>query len=94
LSSTYEFKKDKGKLKKSSKPPKDSIKRAVTISTKEPMQISWKSMSKGKKVSYSKETTKKRPTLKEVQEKKYMFLDSNWSRMLDDLKLKSSNYLN
>ena len=39
----------------------------------------------GKKSSLFKDETKKRPTLKELQEKKYSFPDSNLSGMLDDL---------
>jgi len=32
-----------------------------------------------------KDATKRRPTLKELEEKKYPFLDSNLLRMFDDL---------
>jgi len=62
-SSTCEFKKDKGDLKKNPKPVKTSIKEAIIVSTENPMQISVECTSDGK-VSYLKETRKKRPTLK------------------------------
>ena len=84
-SSLYEFKKNKGDSKKSSKLPKASMKETMTISTEEPVRISGKSRPEGKKTSFSKETTKRRPTLKELQEKKYPFSDSDLSGMLDDL---------
>jgi len=84
-SSLYEFKKDKGDSKKSSKLPKASMKETMTISTEEPVRISGKSRPEGKKTSFSKETTKRSPTLKELQEKKYPFPDSDLLGMLDDL---------
>ena len=84
LSSTYEFKKDKGNSKSSSSPPKTSTKEAITISTKEHVRISGKSRPEGKKVLFLKETTKKRPTLKELQEKKYAFHNSNLSGISND----------
>jgi len=70
---------------KSSQPPTASTKEAMTVSTKEPVQISRKSMSEGKKVLNSKKVTKKRPTLKELQEMEYSFLDLDLSGILDDL---------
>jgi len=84
-SSSYGFKKDKGNSKKSSKPPKASMKETMTIFTEEPMGISGKSRPKGKKASFSKETTRRHPTLKELQEMKYPFPDLDLSGMLDDL---------
>jgi len=84
-SSSYEFKKDKGDSKKSYKPPKASTNETMTICTEEPMRISGKSRPEGKKTSFSKETIKKRPTLKELQERKYPFPNSYLSGMLDDL---------
>jgi len=81
-SSLYEFTKDKGNSKKSSKPPKASTNETMTISTEEPMRISGKSRPEGKKTSFSKEKTKKRPTLKELQG---TFPDLDLSGMLDDL---------
>jgi len=85
LSSSDEFKKDSVNSKKSSKPPKASMKETMTVSTIELMQILGKSRPKGKKNSFFKETTKKRPTLKELQGKKYLFLDSDLSEISDDL---------
>jgi len=84
-SSSYEFKKDKGGSKKSSKPPKASTKETMTISTEEPVSISGKSRPEGKKTLFSKEITKKRPTLKELRERKYSFPNSDLSGMLDNL---------
>jgi len=43
----------------------------------------------GKKIPSFKHVTRKRPTLKELQEKKYPFPDSNLWGMLDDLLKKS-----
>jgi len=65
-SSSYLFKKDKSDSKKSSKPPKASTKETMAIFTEEPVRISGKSRLEGKKTSFSKETTKKRPTLREL----------------------------
>jgi len=84
LSSRYESKKDKGDSKKSSKHPKASKKEYMTVSSEEAVWILGNSNSKGKKVWYSKETTKKCPTLKELQEK-YLFPSSDLLGMLDDL---------
>jgi len=74
-SSSYEFKNDRGYSKKSSKPPKTSTKETMIVFTREPMRIFGKSMPKGNNASSSKELTKKRPTLKEPQERKYSFPD-------------------
>jgi len=49
------------------------------------VRISRKSRLEVKKTSFSKETTKKHPTLKELQEKKHPFLESDLLGMLDDL---------
>ena len=82
LPSSYEFNRDKGDSKKSSNPPKASTKECMIISIGELMRISGKSGLEGNKASFYKETTKKRPTLKELQEKKNSFPDPDLSRML------------
>ena len=81
LSSLYEFKKDKGDSKKSSNLSKASTKEAITVSIEQPMRISRKSRPEVKKTPFSKETTKKHLALKELQEWKYPFPDSNLSGM-------------
>ena len=57
----------------------------MTVSTGDPVRISGTSRPEGKKISFSKVTTKKRPTLKELQERKYTISNSDLSGMLDDL---------
>jgi len=64
--STYEFKNDKGDFKKSYKPPKDSTKEGLIVSTREPVRILGKPRLQGKKALYSKEMTKKHPMLKDL----------------------------
>jgi len=61
------------------------MKETMTISAGEPVRISGKSRPEVKKTLFSKETTKKRSTLKELQERKYPFSNSYLSTMLDDL---------
>jgi len=84
-SSSYEFEKDKGETKKSSKPSKASTKETTATSIEKLVRISGKSKPKEKKGSSSRDGGRKRPTLKELQEKKYPFPDSDLSGMLDDL---------
>ena len=57
----------------------------MAVLTGEPVRISGKPKYENKKGGFSKDTGKKRPTLKELQEKKYPFFDSDLSGMLDDL---------
>jgi len=83
-SSTYQFKKNKSDSKKDSKPLKTSTKEAMGVSTGESVRILRKSMSEEMKASYSKEKTKKHPTLKELRENKYPFPDPDLYGMLDD----------
>lgn len=64
---------------------KSTTKEAMSISTSQPICIMRKPKLEGKKNSSFKVATKKRPTQKEFQEKKYPFLDSDLSGMLDDL---------
>jgi len=84
-SSSYEFKKDKGQTKKSSKPSKASTKDTMTTSIEKLVRILGKSRSEEKKGSSSRDEGRKRPTLKELSEKKYPFPDLDLSGMLDDL---------
>ena len=84
-SSSYEFKKDKGEIKKNSKPSKAPAKESMATSIEEPVRISRKSSPEEKKGAFSRDVGRKRPTLKELQETKYPFLDSDLSGMLDDL---------
>ena len=95
LSSSYELKKDKGDSKKSFKPPKASMKETMTVSTEGLTRISGKSRPEGKKTSFSKETTKKCFTLKELQERKYHSLIQTCRECwMTSLKARSSNSLN
>ena len=57
----------------------------MSTSTSQPICIMGKPKLGGKKSSSLKVVTNKRPTLKELQEKKYPFPDSDLSDMLDDL---------
>ena len=84
-SSSSDAKKDKGEFKKNPKSTKSSNKEAMAVSTGEPVRISGKPKYKNKKGGFSKDSGKKRSTLKELQEKKYPFPDSDLSGMLDDL---------
>jgi len=85
LFSTYEFKKDKGNSKKSSRCLKISIEQAMILFNGALVWISMKSRLDRRKASHSQKMTKKSPISKELQEKKYPFLDSNLSGMMDDL---------
>ena len=84
-SSSYEFKKDKNETKKSSKPSKALTKETRVTSAEEPVRISGKPRLEEKKGSSSRDGGRKRPTLKELQEKKYPFSDSDLLGMLDGL---------
>jgi len=57
----------------------------MSVTTSEPIRISGKQRTKEKPRPSMRDAGKKRPTLKELQEKKYPFPDSNSSGMLDDL---------
>ena len=84
-SSSYEFKKDKGETKKSSKPSKASTKETMVTSTEELVRISGKPRMEEKKGSSLRDVGRKGPTLKELQDKKYPFPYSDLSGMLDGL---------
>ena len=82
---SYEFKKGKGETKKSSKPSKASTKETMVTSAEEPVRISGKARLEEKKGTSSRDGGRKRPVLKELEENKYLFPDSNLSGMLDGL---------
>ena len=84
-SSLSEFKKDKGEIKKSSKPSKAPANKSMATFVEEPVRISGKSRPEGKKGAPLRDVGRKRPTLKELQEKNYPFPDLDLSGMLDDL---------
>jgi len=84
-SSLPDSRKDKGEFKKNLKSSKSSNKGSMAISTGEPVRISRKPKYEDKKSEFPKDTGKKRPTLKELQEKKYSFPDSDLSGILDNL---------
>ena len=85
LSSSYELEMDMGETKKSSKPSKALTKETMVIFAKGPTRISRKLRLKEKKGSSLRDEGRKKPTLKERQEKKYPLPDSDLSGMLDDL---------
>jgi len=57
----------------------------MTVSKVEPVRITRKPNSEEKRGLPFKDTTRRHPTLKELQEKKYLFSDSDLSRMLEDI---------
>jgi len=57
----------------------------MTVTKTEPVRITGKPNSEEKRSMPFKDTMRRRPTLKELQQKKYSFPDSNLLGMLDDL---------
>jgi len=57
----------------------------MTISKVRPVQILGGPNPIEKRSAHFKDTLRRHPTLKELQEKKYPFLDSDLSGMLDEL---------
>ena len=82
---SIESKRDKVEFEKNVNFSKGTIKEAMSTSISQPIRIMEKPKLGGKKSSSFKVVTNKRPTLKELQEKKYPFPDSDLSGMLDDL---------
>ena len=80
-----ESKRDKVEFDKNVNFSKGMTKEAMSTSTSQPIRILEKPKLGGKKSSSFKVVSNKRPTLKELQEKKYPFPDSDLSGMLDDL---------
>jgi len=83
-SSVPDSRKDKDELEKNPNSSKFLNKESMVALTGEPIRIFGKPKYE-KKSGFSKDTSKQRPTLKERQEKKYRFPDSDLSGMLDDL---------
>jgi len=77
--------KDKVEFEKNINFSKSTTKGAMCTFTIQPIHIMGKPKLEGKKSPSFKVATKKRPTLKELQEKKYPFPDSDLLGMLDDL---------
>ena len=57
----------------------------MLVTTSKLIRISGKKRAEEKQRPLTRDGGKKRPTLKELQDKKYPFPDSDLSRMLDDL---------
>ena len=77
-----ESKRDKVEFEKNVNFSKGTTKEAIIS---QPIRIMEKLKLGGKKRSSFKVVTNKRPTLKELQKKKYLFPNSDLSGMLDDL---------
>jgi len=67
---TFEARKAKGDFKKNPKSSKSFTKESMSVTTSEPIRISGKSRLEEKQRPPMKEAGKKRPTLKELQERK------------------------
>jgi len=80
-----ESRKDKVEFEKNVNFSKTTTKEAMSTSTSQPVLITGKPKLGEKNSPSFNVVTNKRPTLKELQEKKYPFPDSDFSRMLDDL---------
>ena len=84
-SPTFEARKEKGDLKKNVKSSKSSTKESMSVTTSKLFRISRKQGAEEKPRPSTRDAGKKRPTLKELQEKKYPFLNSDLLGILDDL---------
>jgi len=84
-SSSSNSKKHKGEFKKNTKSLKSLNKASMAVSTGKLVRIFNKPKYESKKGGFSKDTGKKHPALKELQEKKYTFFNSDLSVMLDVL---------
>jgi len=82
---SIESRKGKVEFKENVKFFKSMAKEAMSISTSQPIQITGKPKLEDKKSMSFKDGTKKRPTLKELEEKKYPLPDWDLSCMLVDL---------
>jgi len=81
-SSLPDSRKDKGEFKKNSKSWKSSNKESLAASTGKSVRIFRKTKYENKKSEFPKDVGKKRSTLKELQEKKYPFSDSDCQECL------------
>jgi len=84
-SPTFEARKEKDDLKKTFNSFKRSMKESMSVTTSEPIRILGKQRVEEKPRPSMRDAGKKRPTLKELQEKKYPFLNLDLSGLLDDL---------
>jgi len=88
-----ESKRDQAEVKKNVKYSKNSANETMTVTKAKPVCITGKPNSEEKRSMPFKDMIRRRPTLKELQEKKYPFSDSDWPGMLDDLfKRRSFNF--
>jgi len=81
-SPSFESRKEKGDLKKNFKSPKSYTKESMSVTTSKLIQISEKQREQHPS---TRDAGKKCPALKELQEEKYPFPDSDLSRILNDL---------
>src|SRR5687768_10309184 len=84
-SSSSEARKGGSEYKKNVKPVTTSKRESMSVSTEESAQISTKPKQESRKTTFSRNDAKKCPTLKELQEKKYSFPDSDLSGVLYNL---------
>jgi len=80
-----ESKRDSTEVKKNVKFSKNLTKEMMLVSKAEPVRITGKPNLEERGSMPFKDVIRMRPTLKELQEKKYLFPDSNFPGMLDDL---------
>jgi len=85
-----ETKRGRAKVKKNVRCSKKSTLETMTVTKAKLVRITRKPNSKEKRGMPFKDTMRRQPTLKELQEKKYLFPDSDLSGMLDDLVKKGS----
>jgi len=83
--SVTESKNDGAEFKKNAKFSTSLIKETITISKASPIQISRGPNPTEKRSAHFNDTFRRRPTLKELQQKKYPFPYSNLLGMVDDL---------
>jgi len=83
--SFVEMKRDWAEVKNNVKFSKNSTKDTMTVTKAEPVRITRKPNSEEKRGMLFKDAMRRRPTLKDLQEKKYLFPDSDLLEMLDDL---------
>jgi len=76
---------DRAEFKKNAKFFTSSIKETMTISKVGPVQILGGPNPTEKRSVHFKDIIRRRPTLEELQEEKYLFPNSDLSRLLDDL---------
>jgi len=82
---TFEAKKENGDLKKTFTSSKSSTKESMSVNTSEPIRILGKQRAEKMPRPSRRDAGKRPPTLKELQEKKHPFPNSDLLGMLDDL---------